>query len=129
MSHKLVSNQAVVYNAQTQASSVLTITPQSTAFNDNEGNSMGMGGGGSTHTVSVNGIVWANYGLLGQTQIDRVNYTIDSTAWDAFYSSSEANGFLTTSSYDNVVETALEYIADNIQPLYGLSAASWSVEM
>jgi hypothetical protein len=125
MSHKLVSNKAVVYNAQTQASSVLTITPQATSFNDNEGGY----NGGNTQTVGIYGIVWANYGLIGQVQIDRVNYTIDSTAWDAFYSSSEANGFLTTSSYDNVVETALEYIADNIQPLYGLSAASWSVEM
>jgi len=128
MSHKLVSNQAVVYNAQTQASSVLTITPQSTTFNDNEGNSMGMGGGGSTHTVSVNGIVWANYGLLGQTQIDRVNFTIDSTTWDAFYASA-SEAFLTTSSYDNVVETALEYIQANLTPIYGLSSASWSVEM
>ena len=127
MSHSLVSNKAVVYNAQTQASSVLTITPQSTTFNDNEGNAMG--GAGNTHTVSINGIVWANYGLIGQAQIDRVNYTIDSTAWDTFYSSSEASGFQTTSSYDNVVETALEYIADSIQPLYGLSAASWSVQM
>lgn len=125
MSHSLVSNKAVVYNAQTQASSVLTITPQSTTFNDNEGGYQG----GNTHTVSINGIVWANYGLIGQVQIDRVNYTIDSTAWDTFYSSSEASGFQTTSSYDNVVETALEYIADNVQPLYGLSAASWSVQM
>ena len=127
MSHSLVSNKAVVYNAQTQASSVLTITPAQTSFNDNEGSPMG--GAGNTHTVSINGIVWANYGLIGQVQIDRVNYNIDSTAWDASYSSSEASGFQSTSSYDNVVETALEYIADNIQPLYGLSAASWSVQM
>lgn len=127
MSHKLVSNKAVVYNAQTQASSILTITPQSTAFNDNEGSTMG--GGGNTHTVSIGGIVWANYGLIGQTQIDRVNYNIDSTTWDTFYSSSNLAGFESTSSYDNIVETALEYIADYIQPLYGLSAASWSVQM
>lgn len=124
MSHKLVSNTAVVYNAQTQASSVLTITPQQTSFNDNEGNQ----GGGSTHTVTVNGIVWANYGLLGQTQIDRVGFTIDSTTWDAFYASA-SEAFLTTSSYDNVVETALEYIQANLTPIYGLSTASWSVEM
>jgi hypothetical protein len=65
MSHSLVSNKAVVYNAQTQASSVLTITPQSTTFNDNEGT---MGGAGNTHTVSINGIVWANYGLIGQVK-------------------------------------------------------------
>ena len=126
MSHKLVSNKAVVYNAQTQASSILTITPQSTAFNDNEG---GYQGGGNTHTVSIGGIVWANYGLIGQIQTDRVNYNIDSTTWDTFYSSSNLAGFESTSSYDNIVETALEYIADNIQPLYGLSAASWSVQM
>jgi len=124
MSHKLVSNKAVVYNAQTQASSVLTITPQATSFNDNEGGY----NGGNTHTVSINGIVWANYGLIGQVQIDRVNYTIDSTAWDAF-SASASEAFQTTSSYDNVVETALEYIQANLTPIYGLSAASWSVEM
>lgn len=126
MSHKLVSNKSVVYNAQTQASSVLTITPQSTAFNDNEGSPMG--GGGNTHTVTVNGIVWANYGLLGQVQIDRVGFTIDSTTWDTFYASASGT-FLTTSSYDNVVETALEYIQANLTPIYGLSAASWSIEM
>ena len=124
MSHKLVSNQAVVYNAQTQASSVLTITPQQTSFNDNEGGY----NGGNTHTVSVNGIVWANYGLIGQTQIDRVSFTIDSTTWDAFYASA-SEAFSTTSSYDNVVETALEYIQTNLTPIYGLSATSWSVEM
>jgi len=126
MSHKLVSNTAVVYNAQTQASSILTITPAQTSFNDNEGSPMG--GGGNTHTVSVNGIVWANYGLLGQVQIDRVNFTIDSTTWDNFYNSA-SGAFMTTSSYDNVVETALEYIQTNLTPIYGLSAASWSVEM
>jgi hypothetical protein len=125
MSHKLVSNTAVVYNAQTQASSILTITPQSTNFQDNEGSY----GGGNTHTVSINGIVWANYGLIGQTQINNVSYNLNSTDWDTYYSASEAAGFQSTSSYDNVVETALEYIADNIQPLYGLSAASWSVQM
>ena len=126
MSHKLVSNKAVVYNAQTQASSVLTITPAQTSFNDNEGSPMG--GGGNTHTVSVNGIVWANYGLLGQVQIDRVNYTLNSSDWDAFYDSASAS-FMTTSSYDNVVETALEYIQTNLTPIYGLSATSWSIEM
>jgi hypothetical protein len=124
MSHVLVSNTSVVYNAQTQASSILTITPQSTTFNDNEGAQ----GGGNTHTVSVSGIVWANYGLLGQTQIDRVNFTIDYTTWDTFYTSASA-GFQTTSSYDNVVETALEYIQTNLTPIYGLSEASWSVQM
>jgi hypothetical protein len=125
MSHKLVSNTAVVYNAQTQASSILTITPQSTNFQDNEGSY----GGGNTHTVSINGIVWANYGLIGQVQINNVSYNLNSSDWDTYYSASEASGFQSTSSYDNVVETTLEYIAENIQPLYGLSAASWSVQM
>ena len=122
MSHSLVSNKAVVYNAQTQASSVLTITPQNTQFIDN-------GAGAGAHTVNISGVIWANYGLLNQTQIDRINYTIDSATWDTYYSASEAAGFQTTSSYDCTVETTLEYIEENIQPLYGLSAASWSVQM
>ena len=47
MSHKLVSTVPAVYNAQTQASSILTITPQQTSFNDNAGYG-GPGMGSST---------------------------------------------------------------------------------
>ena len=65
MSHKLVSTVPAVYNARTQASSILTITPQQTSFNDNVGYG-GPGMGSSTHTVNISGNVWSNYGLVNQ---------------------------------------------------------------
>ena len=52
MSHKLVSTVPAVYNAQTQASSILTITPQQTSFNDNAGYG-GPGMGSSTQLLSL----------------------------------------------------------------------------
>lgn len=121
MSHTLTSNKAVVYNAQSQASSVLTITPQATSFNDNVNQ-----GNNAAHTVSINGVIWANYGLLNQGQIDRISFTVDSSTWDAFYA---GLSITSTGSYDNTVEAALSYIAENISPIYGLNAASWSLSL
>jgi hypothetical protein len=124
MSHKLVSNQAVVYNAQTQASSILTITPQVTSFNDNAPTSPEE----EAHTVSVSSIVWVEYGTSEQQYIDRISFVLDSTTWDNFYDSQKSS-FITTSSYDNTIETVLEYIKLNLTPLFGLPSSSWNIEM
>lgn len=125
MSHKLVSTVPAVYNAQTQASSILTITPQQTSFNDNAGYG-GPGMGGSEHTVTINGNVWSNYGLVNQQSIDRVNYNLTKDQWDTFVS---GESLTSTGSYNEVVESALLYIAENIGAAYGLSPASWSMEL
>jgi len=125
MSHKLVSNQAVVYNAQTQTSSILTITPQVTSFNDNDPTTPP---GEEAHTVSVSSIVWVEYGTSGQQYIDRISFVLDSTTWDNFYDSQKSS-FITTSSYDNTLETVLEYIKLNLTPLFGLPSSSWTIEM
>ena len=105
MSHKLTSNKSVVYNAQTTAASILTITPQSTNFVDNAGYQ-----NGAEHTVQINGIVWANYNLINQTQTDRVNYTVDSTTWDAFVASQSLTA---TGSYNRTIEASLLYISSS----------------
>ena len=117
MSHKLTSNKSVVYNAQTQAASILTITPQSTNFVDNAGYQ-----NGAEHTVQINGMVWANYNLINQTQTDRVNYTVDSTTWDSFVAS---QSLTSTGSYNRTVEASLLYISSNIQTIYGLTSSDW----
>ena len=123
MSHKLTSDTAVIYNAQSQASSVLTITPQRTAFNDNEGYGPM---GGASHMVYINATVWAGYGLNTQQQVDRVNVTLTQEQWDAFVG---GENLVSTGSYNQVVESALLYIAENIGSAYGLSPASWSMEL
>ena len=119
MSHKLVSNSSVVYNAQTQASSSLTITPNSTNFMDNDGRVAS-----GAHTVNINGTVWANYGLVNQTQVSNVGFTLSDTEWDTFYDAQTLNS---TGSYDNIVETALLYIKDNVGNMYGLTSSDWTV--
>jgi hypothetical protein len=53
MSHKLVSDKAVVYDAATLATSYLTIVPRQVQFLDNEGNGP-FGGGGDNRTPSSN---------------------------------------------------------------------------
>lgn len=119
MSHKLTSDTAVIYNAQSQASSVLTITPQQTAFNDNEGYGPM---GGASHMVYINATVWAGYGLNTQQQVDRVNVTLTQEQWDAFVDGATLTG---TGSYDTVVESALLYIKENHGNMYGLTSGSW----
>lgn len=119
MSHKLTSDTAVIYNAQSQASSVLTITPQQTAFNDNEGYGPM---GGASHMVYINATVWAGYGLNTQQQVDRVNVTLTQEQWDAFVGTATLTG---TGSYDTVVESALLYIKENHGNMYGLTSGSW----
>ena len=118
MSHKLTSDQAVIYDASSQATSVLVITPNSTQFQDNEGYRMG----NQEHQVQINATIWANYSSSTSQQINRLNYSLDEAVWNEFASSQSLDA---TDSYDQVVETALLWVADNIQPLYGLSASNW----
>ncbi len=118
MSHKLVSDKAVIYDASSQASSVLVITPNSTQFQDNEGSRMG----NQEHIVQINATIWANYSSSNSQQINRLNYSLDEAVWNNFAASQSLNA---TDSYDQVVETALLWVADNIQPLYSLSASNW----
>ena len=119
MSHKLTSDQAVIYDASSQATSVLVITPNSTQFQDNEGY---RGGFEQEHTVQINATVWANYSSSNSQQINRINYNLDEAVWNNFAAS---QSLLATDSYDEIVETALLWVADNIQPMYGLSASNW----
>ncbi len=124
MAHKLVSTVPAVYNAQTQASSILTITPQQTSFNDNAGYG-GPGMGSNSHTVTITGNVWANHGLVNQQSISSINYNLTDVQWNTFVG---GETITSSGSYDQVVESALLYIAENIGTTYGLSPASWSMQ-
>jgi hypothetical protein len=46
--------------------------------------------------------------------------------WDEFVA---GENITSSGSYDQVVESALLYIAENIGAAYGLSPASWSMEL
>ena len=125
MSHKLVSDKSVVYNAATLDSSYLTIVPRQIQFLDNEGDGPFGGGGSNEHQVQINAAMFANYGVTGsngQTRVDGYNYTLTELEWDTFYA---AQTFTSTGAYDQVVEAGLLYVLDNISPVFGLSQSNW----
>ena len=125
MSHKLVSDKSVVYNAATLDSSYLTIVPRQIQFLDNEGDGPFGGGGSNEHQVQINAAMFANYGVTGsngQTRVDGYNYTLTELEWDTFFAS---QSFTSTGAYDQVVEAGLLYVLDNISPVFGLSQSNW----
>ena len=122
MSHRLVSNSSVVYNAQTLQSSVLTIVPTQVNFLDND--QMGpFGGGSEMHQVQINGVLFADYSASTQSRLEGINYTLTETEWDTFYN---AQSFQGVTPYDKVMECSLLYIQDNIQPMFGLTSSDWT---
>ena len=122
MSHRLISNSSVVYNAQTLQSSVLTIVPRQINFLDNDQMGPFGGGGGEMHQVQINGVLFADYSASTQSRLEGINYTLTETEWDTFYN---AQTFQGTTPYDKVMECGLMYIKDNIQPMFGLTSSDW----
>lgn len=125
MSHKLVSDKAVVYDAATLASSYLTIVPRQVQFLDNEGNGPFGGGGSNEHQVQINAAMFANFGVTGsngQVRVDGYNYTLSELEWNTFYASQSFTG---EGSYDEIIETGLLYVLDKITPVFGLSQSNW----
>jgi hypothetical protein len=129
MSHKLVSDKSVVYDAATLATSYLTIVPRQVQFLDNEGNGpLGGGGGDNLHQVQISAAMFANFGVTGsngQTRVDGYNYTLTEQEWDTFFATQT---FSSSGSYDEVIEAGLLYILDNISPVFGLSQSNWVME-
>ena len=123
MSHRLVSNSSVVWNAQTLQSSYLTIVMRQVNFLDNEGNGPFGGGGQNVHQVQISGVLFANYSAETQTRLEGINYTLSEEEWDTFYN---AQTYTTTAPYDKVLECALFYIKDNLQPMFGLTKNDWT---
>ena len=123
MSHKLVSDKAVVYNAATLESSYLTIVPNQIQFLDNESN--GLTNSENEHQVQINAAMFANYGITGsneQVRIDGYNYTLTGQDWDTYLASQTLSS---TGNYDQVLEASLKYIKDNIPTTFGLSTSNW----
>lgn len=123
MSHRLVSNSSVVYNAQTLQSSYLTIVPRQVNFQDNEGNGPLGGGGQDVHQVQINCVLFADYSAETQTRLEGINYTLTEEQWDTFFN---AQTYTTASPYDKVIECALYYTKDNITPMFGLTENDWT---
>jgi hypothetical protein len=120
MSHKLVSNKAVMYDAQTQAESYLTLVPKATIFVDSEQ----MSPIGDSHFVNVKSAFFANYSSSQEEgmRLGGFDYNLTEQEWDTFFNSQT---FTSTGSYDQVIEASLNYIKENMPVVFGLSQSDW----
>lgn len=117
--HKLISNESVIYNAETLQTSVLTIVCPNLTF-ENQINQFGSDQ--NKHFVNINGRLFANYDTETRNLLNVLNYTLSDTEWDTFYNSQI---FTSNSPYDKDLECALYYIKDNLTTMFGLTKSDW----
>ena len=119
MSHKLISTKSVVYNAQTLEESVLTIVCPSLTMEDNI---QQFANPNYTHSVNINGRLFAKYDTQERVMLNVLNYTLTEDEWDNFYNS---RTFTSTMPYDKDMECGLFYIKSQIMPMFGLTQSDW----
>jgi len=120
---KLVSDKAVLYDAQNVLSSVLTIVPRNVNMENIQGALGYQNTGLPSGSVIINTSIYANYGESNQTPVNGYNTSMTEEVWDAFFN---AQTLTTTELFDQVMETALLYTQENIPVLYGLSGSNWT---
>ena len=120
---KLISNQAVLYDAQSIISSVLTIVVRNVNIENIHGALGYQNKGLPSGSVIINTSIYANYGESNQTPVNGYNTNMPETAWDNF---SNSQSLTTTELFNQVMETALLYTKENIPVMYGLSGSNWT---
>ena len=120
---KLISNQAVLYDAQSILSSVLTIVVRNVNIENIHGALGYQNKGLPSGSVIINTSIYANYGESNQTPVNGYNTNMPETTWDNF---SNSQSLTTTELFNQVMETALLYTKENIPVMYGLSGSNWT---
>ena len=120
---KLISNQAVLYDAQSILSSVLTIVVRNVNIENLQGPLGYQNEGLPSGSVIINTSIYANCGESTQTPVDGYNVNIPEITWNNFFNS---QSLTTTELFNQVIETALLYTKENIPVMYGLSGSNWT---
>lgn len=105
--HKLTSNQSVVYNAETQDSSILTIEIDHLNYESFDSN----------HTTLITGTVKAS-----NTNVGGVFYQLNKNDWNTFFA---AQTLTSTTEYDKQLEAGLYYIKSQLDGNWGLTTSDW----
>ena len=106
MSHKLTSNQSVVYNAEFQSSGVLEITPEQIVYQND---------GSTFHNVML---VFPIKVSGTNNYVGGLNYNLTEGDWDTFFASLTLTS---TNEYDKQEEAALKYALSQIEGNWGLT--------
>ncbi len=120
MSHKLISDKVVMYDAQSQTESYLTLTSKAVLFVD----SQQMSPVADEHFVNIKSALFANYSSSKEEgiRLGGYDYNLTEQEWDAYFTSQT---FSNTGSYDQVLEASLNYIKENMPVVFGLSSSNW----
>jgi len=120
---KLISDQAVLYDAPNILSSVLTIVVRNVNIENIHGALGYQNKGLPSGSVMINTSIYANYGESNQTPVNGYNISVSENVWDEFFNSKT----LTTNElFNQAMETALLYTKENIPVMYGLSGSNWT---
>ncbi len=111
MSHKLTSNQSVVYNAEFQSSGVLEITPEQIVYQND---------GSTFHNVML---VFPIKVSGTNNYVGGLNYNLTEGDWDTFFASLTLTS---TNEYDKQEEAALKYALSQIEGNWGLTKSDWT---
>jgi hypothetical protein len=117
MEFYLLSNRSVVYDAVTQSTSRLVITPNMTNFVDPNPQVS------QDSYVGINGTVFANY-FEGGIMVNSLHYEADSNQWNNFYNS---QGLDLTTPFENNFICCLKYIQANMPEMFGLQPNEWTL--
>ena len=111
MSHKLTSNQSVVYNAEFQSSGVLEITPEQITYQND---------GSTFHNVML---VFPIKVSGTNNYVGGLNYNLTEGDWNTFFASLTLTS---TNEFDKQEEAALKYALSQIEGNWGLTASDWT---
>jgi len=110
MSHKLTSNQAVIYNAEYQTSGVLEITPEQIIYQND---------GSHHHNVMLSLPIKVNgTGVY----VGGLNYNLTEDEWNTFFASLTLTS---TNEFDKQNEAVLKYVLTQIEGNWGLTESDW----
>ena len=110
MSHKLTSNQAVIYNAEYQSSGVLEITPEQITYQND---------GSHYHNVMLTLPIKVNETGV---YVGGLNYNLTENEWDTFFSSLTLTS---TNEFGKQNEAVLKYALTQIEGNWGLTESDW----
>lgn len=120
MTYHLLSNREVIYDASTQASSLLALVANHTTYVDP---SLNMDG---DSYITLNGIVFVRPSSLNPLGINHTRFEIPVQDWEAYFDSLTFPEAI-VGHYAKHIYAHLTYTLSNMPNMFGLSISDWTL--